>query len=853
MNHIQPPPQSHIVQYGINYKVSLTLEKFDIHTALIRLCLFLLLLETTKIFPQVDGHFYRIKSKWSRAVDNILPVDADLDGNDEFLIKHSNQYDLQDFTLEHYYKSFHLNLTGPHSIQLIPSNKMDSIYFFINIYHKNKSQYSILEPTPLTIGKSIEKNVLRDFFYLKNNETTNPDFRQSLRYLQDFSTPNGRLGLFEARTAWDQSGTRGVYAIDYKNGQVMWQFTFGPQLIHHQLLDIDKDGSNEILLSTYASNNDVTGQSFDDSSAYLFMLNCHGDLLWKRRLGDYWSGVFAHGGSFFGDKSENIAVIQFSRREDDPNQDRIYLLDIKTGTTIYEKRYGKRFRVAHFMRSSICHDMDGDGRKEIITGNSDGYVRVFDGYLNIELQSEKYNDSIIFAGVADLTGDAIPEVICHIRDKKIIVLNNKLVELCRYEHEPSTLMNSNIVFTNEHAYILVTQNMPNHIQATLLDLQQSIFPFPQSGNDNKINTLVLLFLPAVIAVGFVVYRQQMDRQMMHILLMLPDIKTNLLVIDKTRHIRFIGTAWQNKFAPNDMNPVGQKINKIFSMDTIKNAVEKLLDGKTTNKNTITWQENGSSFEIQAIRSKFPHLVILFLTDLAETEHIKQVKMWALVAQQLAHGIKNPLTSVKLNAQELKNLLQQQNVKSKDDVNEYIDTITSQVTRLKRMTDGFMRFVEFEKPLLKPKNINKLTTQLIETWYTEKWRNIRIDWELDKKCPPVLIDVTQYTFALKSIFYNAVESIEKKGSISISSSIAKVFDVEKGLTTWIELTIQDTGKGIPPEYLEKIKQPYFTLKSEGTGLGLSIVEKIMQSHNGELEIKSRIDDGTTVILRFRTAL
>jgi signal transduction histidine kinase len=96
--------------------------------------------------------------------------------------------------------------------------------------------------------------------------------------------------------------------------------------------------------------------------------------------------------------------------------------------------------------------------------------------------------------------------------------------------------------------------------------------------------------------------------------------------------------------------------------------------------------------------------------------------------------------------------------------------------------------------------------------------------------------------LWNLFLNAAEAIDGQGTIAI-----KVYPL-KGNTACIE--IADDGCGIPNEVLESVFDPFFTTKKNGTGLGLSIVHGILDSYNSQLEVKSKIDTGTTFTVKLK---
>ena len=107
------------------------------------------------------------------------------------------------------------------------------------------------------------------------------------------------------------------------------------------------------------------------------------------------------------------------------------------------------------------------------------------------------------------------------------------------------------------------------------------------------------------------------------------------------------------------------------------------------------------------------------------------------------------------------------------------------------------------------------------------------------------DRSQLTQAFLNLLNNAVEAMPRGGSLKV------VLKSIPGLKS-LELRIEDSGPGIPPEKLKKVFAHYFTTKEKGIGLGLAITQKIIQGHNGRLEVHSLPGQGTTVIIRLPLA-
>ena len=325
------------------------------------------------------------------------------------------------------------------------------------------------------------------------------------------------------------------------------------------------------------------------------------------------------------------------------------------------------------------------------------------------------------------------------------------------------------------------------------------------------------------------------------------IKTNGKIIK-------IGSDWETILNKSVKNIIGKTFEEIFSDKEnmiLKNTFQDIFNRQLA-EHTINFYIK-KNYRIIATYIPLQRIYCILLIDLSEQEHLKQVKHWAQVAQKLAHGIKNPLTTVKLNAEELHHLLYEKHQLKEPEIDEYFDAIVGQVTKLKKMSDGFMRFMEFERPELKSCDLNREVKELVQQWIPKKTSPIHIDWELDGNLPPAKIDNKQFEYVLKNVFYNAVESLSNGGRILISTQQVELFSVKQEShtgKTYVELQIRDTGCGIPSELLDKVTLPYFTSnKPEGTGLGLSIVQKIMDSFGGDVIIDSEEGVGTTVTLRF----
>ncbi|HQM91746.1 MAG TPA: ATP-binding protein, partial [Syntrophales bacterium] len=97
-----------------------------------------------------------------------------------------------------------------------------------------------------------------------------------------------------------------------------------------------------------------------------------------------------------------------------------------------------------------------------------------------------------------------------------------------------------------------------------------------------------------------------------------------------------------------------------------------------------------------------------------------------------------------------------------------------------------------------------------------------------------------------ILLNALQAMPEGGTVTVESRLG---GETKELSRYLSVYISDTGAGIPREHFSKIFDPFFTTKPEGTGLGLSIAHKVLEQHGAQIEIRSRVGQGTMFIIRF----
>jgi two-component system, NtrC family, sensor kinase len=211
-----------------------------------------------------------------------------------------------------------------------------------------------------------------------------------------------------------------------------------------------------------------------------------------------------------------------------------------------------------------------------------------------------------------------------------------------------------------------------------------------------------------------------------------------------------------------------------------------------------------------------------------------------ISAQITHEIRNPLSSISLNAEELGERLRE----SGSDAGELCEAIVREVDRLAAITEEYLRFARLPKPQLQRADLNDTVRDLVEFVRPElDLGRVSVQLDLSPSLPLVHADVAQLRQLLLNLVRNAREAMPSGGSLRVSTREGEAL---------VLMEVRDTGPGIPKERLQRIFDPFFTTKERGTGLGLAMSQEIAQEHGGLLSCESEPGRGTAFTLRLPVA-
>ncbi|GAB6191372.1 two-component system sensor histidine kinase NtrB [Desulfocastanea catecholica] len=231
-------------------------------------------------------------------------------------------------------------------------------------------------------------------------------------------------------------------------------------------------------------------------------------------------------------------------------------------------------------------------------------------------------------------------------------------------------------------------------------------------------------------------------------------------------------------------------------------------------------------------------------DLEQTHRMlmQSEKMAGLgrLAAGVAHEINNPMSGIMLYAN-----LVQEDLGADHPLASDLQTIVNEAERCKVIVADLLEFshqTTYEMELVNLNDVINKTLTVLQ--HQPLFQNITIIRELTPELPPIYGNAIRLNQVVMNIVVNAVQAMEGKGQLRITSRTRANKDIN-------EILIEDSGPGIDNGLLEKIFDPFFTTKAagEGTGLGLSVSYAIVKEHKGSIRVTSSPETGTTFTLRF----
>ena len=329
----------------------------------------------------------------------------------------------------------------------------------------------------------------------------------------------------------------------------------------------------------------------------------------------------------------------------------------------------------------------------------------------------------------------------------------------------------------------------------------------------------------------------------------------ILVVNCDGTIRMVNPLAESIFCLEPGAAVGKPASEVFG-EPLRTIIREAIDGKTSDgREVVVKRREGARTILDVSTSQLKSQggtvlgAVLIATDLTEAkkteEWMRRVDRLSSLGQLsagVAHEIRNPLASINFNIQLLSKRIQPD-----EKTIRIINNSLAGVERIKGLVKGMLDFSRPAPPQLKRESIHRAVEDAISLMDSQFSKHgIRVVQKLAAEAPDITFDSRQIQQVFVNILLNALQAMPEGGTVTVESSLG---DETKELSRYLSVYISDTGAGIPREHFSKIFDPFFTTKPEGTGLGLSIAHKVLEQHGAQIEIRSRVGQGTMFIIRF----
>ncbi len=665
---------------------------------------------------------------------------------------------------------------------------------------------------------------------------------------------DGHLDLIYRLQTGNGYQPRDIVAFDIYNNRKIWSWATGQYVIKTALHDLDNDGEPELILgsnapgnSNYYSAGNPMIHGTDDTSSRIDVLSLHGKPQEGKRLGGQWSEMNFEICDLDGDGDATI-VVMFSSHNKKKEPSYITIWDYQNNRFEHLKKLEKE----SYLHIACLNVMD-NGIRGIITGWEDGTIEIrgpdldvlksrqFPGltqqnFITFDINNDGENEIIVSGKNRDrfasfvLDRDLNVEALC---DKDMRV--DQIVDPGYGEDKLLLTFGFLDVRRTTQLYAIKRQySLPVTIPWTGLVtgfVLGGLFIFILSKSDagkaqdqayRKI--LDASGLPAYIVDGKGIIEEINQRA--------------CLLVDTIRD-----------------ESVGAHYSAVFKADAwrkLNEVIENALAGSATmitQELSITVKGIQSDFilSVNPLRirdNRSGRLVLLFdVTDLAQS---KRAVAWASMAQKLAHEIKTPLSTVMLSTQHLQMECEaDKGIKTK--LNKYIQRIYTQVSRLQKLTDSFLKFSRIENPKFERLDMNRLLQDWLEENKFKLGSGITVELKLADDLPDVMGDLQQLKIVIQNLIENSLKAMEGKGVLTVTTRLVQSLHTKNGEMpgTGVQVEVSDTGKGMGKTELEQLFMPFFSKSPGGTGLGLVITKKIIDDHKGTITVESEPEIGTSV--------
>ena len=325
------------------------------------------------------------------------------------------------------------------------------------------------------------------------------------------------------------------------------------------------------------------------------------------------------------------------------------------------------------------------------------------------------------------------------------------------------------------------------------------------------------------------------------------IDEGMIIISADGRIDDINAAGARMLGYRAEDVIGLAFDTVLISDgELTETARQKLGGEGPNKlEDIVRRRNGDPLPVLARLRALPApdsgcvVTLHDLSDMrahaAQREHLDQLAYMGQATQSFAHEVRGPLNNIAMGVQYLA-----AHLPAEDASQQAIAKIQTECNRLSALMNDMLAWAKPVDPHLEPTELPGLVRRLLNRWANKlHQRNIKSVFHADEVLPPVMADPRLLEQVFVNLIDNSLQAMPAGGQLSLR--VRAVHRESQG--DMVEVSVADTGPGIPEETRRRIFDPYFTTKPDGTGLGLAICKRLVTIHRGAIAVESFPDSGT----------
>lgn len=323
----------------------------------------------------------------------------------------------------------------------------------------------------------------------------------------------------------------------------------------------------------------------------------------------------------------------------------------------------------------------------------------------------------------------------------------------------------------------------------------------------------------------------------------------VLVVNAGRELVFLNQAAERILKLTQETAAGRTLAAVLPADHPLLPVEAQLfsEGQAVRNRPVTLDTaDGRARELAVSSYRLreadrPAGAVIVLKDLDPVRTVESIvtysqKLAALgrLTSGVAHEVKNPLNAMRIHLELLRTRLGP----GRPDVGANLEVIAESLQRLDRVVLGFLRFMRPQNLRVEAVDPQALLEDVARAAEAEaRAAGVTIVLDAGPATPPVAADRDLIGQALANVVANAIQAMPRGGTVTLGARPAPAGRVA--------IRVSDEGEGIAPEDLDQIFRLYYTTKPGGSGIGLSLVYRIVQMHDGDIDVDSTLGKGTAI--------